>query len=109
MATTCTCCGQVIRMKRRTAPTFKGYDDWTPAVQAAKQAACDELGELWAIKPGASILATVPAAWVSCKVFGRVSHSPRDMRLPAARFWPDGLLPRGPEYATELMQWQMAT
>jgi len=47
------------------------------------------------------VLATLPAAWVSCKVFGRTSKSPRDVRLPAAQYWPGGLLPRGPVYGTD--------
>jgi hypothetical protein len=83
------------------APKFKGYDDFSPAHTAAKRAACAELGLRWALVPGASVIARLPAAWVACKVFGRVSKSPRDVRTPAARFWPNGLLPIGPEYAEE--------
>jgi len=104
MAKICECCGQpikAVRAKAPKAPTFKGYDDWAPAHLAAKMAACAELGDHWAILPGASVIARVPAAWVACKVFARVSKSPRDLRMPAARFWPNGLLPRGPEYAAE--------
>jgi hypothetical protein len=104
MTAICHCCGQpikVARAKAPKAPTFKGYDDWAAAHLAAKLAACAALGDHWAILPGASVIARVPAAWVSCKVFGRTSKSPRDMRIPAARFWPNGLLPRGPEYALE--------
>jgi hypothetical protein len=100
----CECCGQAIkpaRAKAPKAPTFKGYDDWSAAHLAAKLAACAELGDHWAILPGASVIARVPAAWVACKVFARVSKSPRDVRMPAARFWPNGLLPRGPDYPTE--------
>jgi hypothetical protein len=47
------------------------------------------------------VIARLPAAWVACKVFGRVSKSPRDVRMPAARFWPNGLLPIGPEYVED--------
>jgi hypothetical protein len=104
MTRICECCGQPIkaaRAKAPKAPTFKSYDDWAPAHLAAKLAACADLGVHWAIQPGASVIARVPAAWVACKVFARVSKSPRDVRMPAARFWPNGLLPRGPEYAVE--------
>ena len=99
----CICCGQPIRAARaaKAAPKFKGYDDFSAANVAAKRAACAELGLSWALVPGASAIARLPAAWVACKVFGRVSKSPRDVRLPAARFWPNGLLPVGPEYAEE--------
>jgi hypothetical protein len=98
----CECCGQPIRASRKPArPVFKGYDDFTLAVMAAKNAAVSELGLHWRLMPGASVLATLPAAWVACKVFGRTSKSPRDTRLPAARFWANGLLPVGPEYAAE--------
>jgi len=81
--------------------TFKNYDDFSAANRAAKLAACEAHGLHWHLVPGASALARLPAAWVACKVFGRTSKSPRDVRLPAARFWPNGLLPVGPEYAAE--------
>jgi hypothetical protein len=106
MTTICICCGQPIRAAGQTgavrsarlAPKFKGYDDFSPAHTAAKRAACAELGLLWTLVPGASMPVRLPAAWVACKVFGRVSKSPRDVRMPAARVWPNGLLPIGPEY-----------
>jgi len=100
----CECCGQQIRAVRNPAakaPRFKGYDDYAAASVAAKNAAAAELGLHWHLVPGASVLATLPAAWVACKVFGRTSKSPRDVRLPAARFWANGLLPLGPDYAAE--------
>lgn len=97
----CQCCGQPIRAKRAKAPTFKGYDDFIPVLQIAKYAAQAARGDHWAIIPGASVMARLPAAWTRCKVFGRISASPRDRRLPAAQFWPDGILPAGPEYAGE--------
>jgi len=98
----CECCGQPIRASRKPArPVFKGYDDFTPALVAAKNAAVAELGLHWHLLPGASVIATLPAAWVACKVFGRTSKAPRDTRLPAARFWQNGLLPVGPDYAAE--------
>jgi len=97
----CECCGQQIRARKPTRPVFKGYDDFCPAVVTAKNAAAAELGLHWHLVAGASVLATLPAAWVACKVFGRTSKSPRDVRLPAARFWANGLLPVGPDYAEE--------
>lgn len=108
LSTICPCCGQRVRAKRaRTAPTFKGYDDWSPAHTRAKQRACAELGFDWKLISGASVIATLPAAWVACKVFGRTSKSPRDVRLPAARFWDNGLLPAGPAYGDEYA-WETA-
>jgi len=98
----CQCCGQPIKAKRSAAaPTFRGYDDWTKAHSEAKRAAMAAHGLNWKLADGASVVATLPAAWVSCKVFGRTSKSPRDVRLPAARFWADGLLPRGPVYTAD--------
>jgi hypothetical protein len=108
MPTICICCGQPIKAKRSTAAkavTFKGYDDWSPAHTAAKQAAAAAYGDHWHLVPGASVIATLPAAWVSCKVFGRTSKTPRDGRIPAARFWPNGMLPNGPAYVGEYA-WQ---
>jgi hypothetical protein len=101
MTTICECCGQPIRARKSApkAPTFKAWADWMPAHRAAKLAACNLHGDRWSIQPGAYVHARLPAAWVACKVFGRVSKTPRDVRLPAAQFWPNGMLPAGPEYA----------
>ena len=85
----------------RVKKSFKSYEDFSPVSFAAKCAAVDAHGLLWALVPGASVLARLPAPWTACKVFGRVSRSPRDVRLPAARFWPNGALPIGPEYGAE--------
>jgi hypothetical protein len=98
----CECCGQPIRKApaaRKPAGSFKGYDDFVPAFNAARQAAIAELGERWYLVPGASQWARIPAPWAACKVYGRVSNAPRDRRLPAAQFWPSGTMPVGPEYA----------
>ena len=105
----CQCCGQPIKAQRapRKAPTFKGYADWSPAHTRAKMRACAELGASWKLIAGASVIATLPAAWVSCKVFGRTSRTPRDVRLPAARFWDAGMLPAGPDYGAEY-SWETA-
>ena len=78
--------------------SFKGYDDWSPAHTAAKWRAVEAHGLCWALVPGAFVRCRVPASWVACRVYGRTSRSPRDIRMPAAHFWPDGRLPIGPEY-----------
>lgn len=98
----CECCGQPIRKApaaRKPAASFRGYDDFVPAFNAARRAAIAALGERWYLVPGASQWARIPAPWAACKVFGRVSNAPRDRRLPAAQFWPSGAMPIGPEYA----------
>jgi hypothetical protein len=96
----CPCCGQSIKpASRKSAPSFKGYDDFVAAFNAARHAIIAELGERWWLVPGASTWARIPAKWAACKVFGRVSNAPRDRRLPAARYWPAGAMPIGPEYA----------
>ena len=96
----CPCCGQSIKpAARKGAPSFRGYDDFVVAYNAARHAAIDALGERWYLVPGASQWARIPAKWAACKVFGRTSNAPRDQRMPAAQFWPSGTLPIGPEYA----------
>jgi hypothetical protein len=98
----CECCGQPLRKARaarKPAASFRGYDDFVVAYNAARHAAIAELGQAWYLVPGASVWARVPNAWVACKVYGRTSTAPRDRRLPAAQFWPSGELPTGPEYA----------
>jgi hypothetical protein len=102
MSTICQCCGQPIRAKRATriAKSFTGYDDFVPAFNAARHAAIAALGARWYLEPGASLYGRVPAAWASCKVYGRSSNAPRDQRFPAAQYWPGGMLPAGPEYET---------
>lgn len=90
---------------------YRGYDDFQAAHTRAKWAACYELGEHWKRVAGASVRARLPAAWTACKVGVvpgvngktgakalRVARSPRDVSLPAACFWPDEMLPVGPEY-----------
>lgn len=102
MATICQCCGQPIRAKAAKKPrgkTYKGYDDFVPDYNAARHAIAADLGSHWHLIPEASVWARVPSAWVACKVFGRTSSAPRDMRLPAAKYWPGGAMPVGPEYA----------
>ena len=104
----CPCCGRpTIREGRgnflnppmRAVRKFRAYDDFVPAFNTARRAAIQELGAHWYLVPGAAVWARVPSAWVGCRVFGRVSHAPRDQRFPAARFWPTGELPLGPDYA----------
>jgi hypothetical protein len=100
----CECCGQPIRKApaaRKSAASFRGYDDFVPAFNAARHAAIAALGQRWYMVPGASQWARIPAPWAACKVYGRTSTAPRDRRLPAAVFWPSGALPVGPEYASD--------
>jgi hypothetical protein len=77
---------------------IRDWDSFMAARGVACQAAIAAFGRAWATEPGASVMATVPAAWVACRVFGRVARMRRDLRLPAARFWPGGTLPSGPVY-----------
>lgn len=97
----CVCCGQKItaRAAKPARKSFVGYDDFVPAFNVARHAAAAALGHRWQFVPGASIWARLPAAWVRCTVYGRVSTAPRDHRMPAAQYWPGGTLPIGPEYA----------
>jgi hypothetical protein len=103
----CQCCGQTIKpaaksaKPRATVRTFKGYDDFHAALVAAQTAVCASLGERWKLIRGASVYARVPRAWVAVKTAHANLPGHRDMRLPAARFWPAGELPNGPEYTTE--------
>lgn len=103
-----------------TRPSYKGHADFQAAHTLAKYAAAFELGLHWKLVPGASVRARLPAAWVRCPISaggsgingsgrGRVlrySKSARDIRLPAACFWEDGL-PVGPEYFAEY-PWETA-
>jgi len=83
----------------KVTKSFRGYDDFVVAYNAARANIAASLGANWHLVPAAYQWARVPAPWASCKVFGRTSKAPRDMRLPNARYWPDGTLPVGPEYA----------
>lgn len=81
------------------ANTFRNYEGFAAAWNEAASNARDTLGPQWHLDSG-TVCARVPATWVACKVFGRVSRSPRDMHIPAACFWPANDLPVGPEYPT---------
>lgn len=103
-------------------PSYKGHADFQAAHTLAKYAAAFELGLHWKLVPGASVRARLPAAWVTHKVGVMQSNSvngsgtkgrairtcrtPRDVRLPAACFWENGL-PIGPEYFAEY-DWEAA-
>lgn len=92
---------------------FAGYADFQAAHKDAREQAAFELGPHWKLVAGASVLARLPAKWVTVKIgvtVGinrragkalRVAKSPRDVRLPAAEFWEDGELPIGAEYFAE--------
>lgn len=78
--------------------SFAGYDDFVAALTKARGRAGAALGR-WDLVPGASIWARIPVKWASCRVFGRTCKLPRDQKFPAAKYWPGGVLPVGPEYA----------
>lgn len=77
---------------------IRDYDSYVAARAEAVAACIADHGLSWKLAEGASVPCRLPAKWTACKVFGRVSRSPRDMRLPAAQYWPGGILPEGPEY-----------
>jgi len=93
--------------------SFRDHSEFQAAHKRAKEAATYECGMLWKLVPGASVLARLPAKWITCKVGVmpavnrragkalRVAKSPRDVRLPAACFWDDGELPAGPDYVED--------
>ncbi len=94
---------QSAKPKRLTGGnTYRGRDDFTPALDAARLAAIEAFGRQWYLNPGMSVKARVPAAWASCKVHGRTSTCHRDMNFPTAQFWPGGALPVGRDYAEPL-------
>jgi hypothetical protein len=70
-----------------------------PAYTRAREAAARAVGVRWYLDPAVTVKARVPVAWVACKLSRSTSTSPRDINVPRAEFWPDGLLPLGPEYA----------
>ena len=82
---------------RPAVNTYRGYDDFMAARWIAAQAAGESLGSSWHLIPGASVWARVPAAWVRWQGTAVSGKSPRDMILPAARYWPGGTLPVGPD------------
>lgn len=79
--------------------TFKDADAFFLAFNAARAACREEYGEQWYLNPVASLMARVPAAWVALRGEQGIWRSPRDVNFPAARFWPGGMLPIGPDYA----------
>jgi hypothetical protein len=96
------------KVEAKPAPTFIGYEDFVPAYNAARRALITEVGEHWHLYPQYYRWARLPVAWVQVRVAGRTqagelgerwATASRDHRLPIARFWPDGQLPIGPEYA----------
>jgi hypothetical protein len=89
----------------KPARTFRGYEDFVPVFNAARQAAIAEFGPNWHRYPQSYVWARLPVEWTRVRVAAagvqgsRWSTAPRDQRLPVARFWPGGELPIGPEYA----------
>lgn len=92
--------GTAIARPRRKPSAFKGWRDFSRALQVTRDAAWRVHGEQWHLRPGACVKARVPAHWVRSVIAHRASNTPRDINIPAGEFWPDGGLPIGPSYAT---------
>jgi hypothetical protein len=99
-----------LRLKRKARQSraippghFRNYQDFVPALNAARHAVAAEYGERWDLYPACHVWARLPRAWVRVLVTDgksrRWSTGPRDRKLPTARFWPGGRLPVGAEYA----------
>jgi len=86
---------------RRSAGSFADRDSFVAAFAVAAARATAECGARWMLDTAARVVARVPAAWVNYRVHRRAVAGRRDMTLPAARFWPEGRLPIGPDYAPE--------
>jgi hypothetical protein len=86
---------------RQPGNTYRGFDDFMPAFTAARRRAAmacrDMLGRWW-LEPDC-LKARLPAAWVRWQGRSVSGKSPRDVNFPAARYWPGGTLPVGPDYA----------
>jgi hypothetical protein len=86
---------------KKAGATFRGFDDFVPAFNAARYAAIAMHGENWWLRPEACLKARLPRAWAKCVGKYHSSKGLRDVNFPVARFWPNGMLPAGPEYATD--------
>jgi hypothetical protein len=89
----------VLRAARPTRMTFRGWEDFQPALSFACELAQQAYGRQWYLNPEACLKARVPTAWVSCPLDLRSSVSSRDINVPVARFWRGARLPVGLEYA----------
>jgi hypothetical protein len=84
-------------------PSFRGYDDFAPALTAArtlaKVAAAEAGDDRWYLNQDLCVKARIPGGWANAKGRnGRVIHGPRDLNFPRAQFWPNAMLPTGLEY-----------
>lgn len=85
--------------QRRLGGGITSWDQWDPMWRAAAQAAAGEHGPQWHLHPE-TLNGRISTAWANIKLpIGTTKHGPRDVHIPAARFWPGGVLPVGPEYA----------
>jgi len=77
------------------AHTIRNFDDYT----AMRRMACEAAGFTTATSVvdyfARTVPVTIPAKWSNCKIFGGTKRGPRDVRVPLARYWPGGELPRG--------------
>ena len=79
--------------------TYRNAEAFFADFNAAREACRQIHGESWYLSPTASLKARVPGAWVALRGEMKVWHSPRDVNMPRAEYWPSGALPTGPEYA----------
>lgn len=93
---------------RRQRNSFRGFDDFMPALRVARETAAAAAGPRWWMSPDHSIWARVPAAWVHWKGLSISGTSPRDLHFPMGRYWLGGALPMGPEYAAPISVAQFA-
>lgn len=81
------------RARKAAAMTGEAFFD---ARMAACRAVAAEHGERWDLVPGASQWASIPSKLRSFKTArGTTIKCRADARLPAARYWPGGVLPDG--------------
>ena len=75
------------------------YDSYLEAFRYARSRA-EAVNPRWMVSAEDSVSARLPKAWVSFKSMGRTITGCRDVRIPAPRYWPGGLIPDGAEVAT---------
>jgi hypothetical protein len=84
---------------RLAGSAFSSWEDWWPVCRAARARASADLGARWDLD-ASTLHARIPSAWANIKLaIGGTKHGPRDIHMPAAKYWPGGVLPYGPEYA----------
>lgn len=96
----------VVAVKAKRARVVKGDglqpgEAFVRGLRAARLAMVADVGERWHVVPGASTWCHLPTRLASYKTErGTRISNPRDMRIPAARYWPGGVHPAGVELPT---------